>query len=350
MSKRSISHFFASPPVKKVKADSVAIEKPLKQSVFYKSHPSYPIPLPDALPFALECNSSFKKIENLPSLSLYYYAPLFPAHTATELFNFLLQNMPWYRVTYEVRGITINTPRYTTVFGLDETHQFENGDGPVLEIATGKPPKKPLRCTPRPIPGALLQLKSLIERETGESFNFCLLNYYKDGQDSISYHSDDEHFLGPLPSIASLSLGSSRDFLMRLKSDHSIKWKTSLKSGDCILMRQETQSKWDHSIPKRASAAGRMNLTFRKARVRYGTENYYNYNVHSGPYYRWHKGQMILGSEFEALAALPGPATDDISRLPDTISTIEKEESFDVAAHVAAIDEAVAVVAKNKAD
>ncbi|ORY77693.1 hypothetical protein BCR37DRAFT_336799, partial [Protomyces lactucae-debilis] len=223
-----------------------------------------------------------------PNLSLHYYEPLFPAATAKSLFTFLLEEFPWYRVTYEVRGMTVNTPRFTTVFGLDESHEFEGGEGRVLEVATGKPPTKPLRCTPRPLPGCLKELKNLMERETGERFNFCLLNYYKDGKDSISYHSDDEHFLGPLPSIASLSLGSARNFVMRLKGDHTIKFKANLKSGDMILMKNESQSKWEHSVPKRAGNVGpRMNLTFRQARVRYGSENYYRYNVHDGPYFRW---------------------------------------------------------------
>ena len=120
-------------------------------------------------------------------------------------------------------------------------------------------------------------------------------------------------FLGPLPCIASLSLGSNRDFLMKHKTDRTTpqeKW--SLASGDMVVMRGKTQSKWLHSIPKRAHATGkrlfdrlallsvydalhvgRMNLTFRRAMTVGGTNNYYHYNVGTGPVHRWRQGQMV---------------------------------------------------------
>lgn len=64
-------------------------------------------------------------------------------------------------------------------------------------------------------------------------------------------------------------------------------------SGDCIVMRGTTQSRWLHSIPKRANAQGRMNLTFRRAMSVGGTNNYYRYNVHTGPVHRWKNGKMV---------------------------------------------------------
>lgn len=67
--------------------------------------------------------------------------------------------------------------------------------------------------------------------------------------------------------------------------------KLQLGSGDMVLMRGATQKNWLHSIPKRTGkgqdGGGRINITFRKAVVRGGTENYYRYNVGSGPVYRW---------------------------------------------------------------
>jgi len=154
-------------------------------------------------------------------------------------------------------------------------------------------------------------LRQSTEAATGRKFNFCLVNYYASGQDSISYHSDDEGFLGPLPAIASFSLGTKRDFLMKHKplplendtnsSKYSVKQpqetstiKLALASGDMVLMRGVTQANWLHSTPKRAGKnggeGGRINITFRKALVRAGTENYYNYNVGTGPVYKWDEG------------------------------------------------------------
>lgn len=67
--------------------------------------------------------------------------------------------------------------------------------------------------------------------------------------------------------------------------------KLPLGSGDMVLMRGRTQSNWLHSIPKRtgrnAEDGGRINITFRKAMVKGGTDNYYNYNVGTGPVYKW---------------------------------------------------------------
>ena len=136
------------------------------------------------------------------------------------------------------------------------------------------------------------------------------MNYYANGSDSISYHSDDERFLGNNPSIASFSLGAKRDFLMKHKpvpsngkdsppadAGSEKPLKLPLASGDMILMRGKTQANWLHSIPKRKggeSERGRINITFRKALVRGGTENYYQYNVGTGSVFRWDakKGEM----------------------------------------------------------
>lgn len=119
------------------------------------------------------------------------------------------------------------------------------------------------------------------------------MNYYSSGTDSISFHSDDERFLGPEPTIASFSLGAKRDFLMKHKPGVEAKQlKLPLASGDMILMRRRTQSNWLHSIPKRTGKnvvddGGRINITFRRAMVKGGTDNYYNYNVGTGPVFKW---------------------------------------------------------------
>jgi alkylated DNA repair dioxygenase AlkB len=154
---------------------------------------------------------------------------------------------------------------------------------------------------PRPIPKCLDDLRLATEAATGCKFNFCLVNYYASGSDSISYHSDDERFLGDQPTIASFSFGAKRDFLMKHKPiapnnnapppPETKPIKLQLASGDMILMRGKTQANWLHSIPKRtgknAEDGGRINITFRRALIKGGTENYYNYNVGTGSPYKW---------------------------------------------------------------
>lgn len=137
-----------------------------------------------------------------------------------------------------------------------------------------------------------------VEKVTGETYNFTLVNYYASGTDSISYHSDSESFLGPEPCIASLSLGSSRDFLLRHtahKTNGAPTEKFSLQDGDMVVMRKGTQANWMHSIPKRMGkgVGGRINITFRKGVVKYATKNYLDYNVGKGAMYRWKGGEMV---------------------------------------------------------
>lgn len=88
-------------------------------------------------------------------------------HTANELFEYLRQALPFYRVQYTVRGIHINTPRYTCVWGCD---------------GTGAPPSA-YKIQPRPIPKVLKELKDWVEQRTNAKFNFVLVNYYADGNE-----------------------------------------------------------------------------------------------------------------------------------------------------------------------
>ena len=135
-----------------------------------------------------------------------------------------------------------------------------------------------------------------VEKITGATFNFALVNYYASGSDSISFHSDSESFLGPNPTIASLSLGAPRDFHMRhvdYRTNGVSVEKMVMHDGDMVVMKGTTQHKWQHSVPKRKSAEGRINITFRKGIVPYATENYNTYNVGQGGLWRWDGRQMM---------------------------------------------------------
>jgi alkylated DNA repair dioxygenase AlkB len=335
MSKRTIESFYktVSPPSKKIKADEERIP------TTFTTHASYPHPIADLPPSIANAlatinseSTSPKIINNQPHLDLLYFHPLIPQAAARDLFQFLRRELPFYRVQYSIRrgGINtqINTPRFTTVFGLDATSQFitpldassasstsavkaETGGEPakensnnsiIVDAKTQNPvPKSKYQYTPRPIPACLEMLRHAVERSIndGSTYNFCLVNYYATGDDSISYHSDDERFLGPNPSIASISLGAQRDFLMKHKPADAPRvgsnqpMKFALAGGDMVVMRGETQANWLHSIPKRKGGEahrGRINITFRKAVVPGGTNNYYNYNVGVGAVYRWDEG------------------------------------------------------------
>ena len=117
---------------------------------------------------------------------------------------------------------------------------------------------------PAPWSAEVLQLKAIAERLAGQSFNSVLLNYYRDGRDSMGWHSDDERSLGAVPVIASLSLGAERVFQVRRRDDHRQRLSMRLPSGSCLLMGGAMQAHWQHCLPKTARPVGpRVNLTFR---------------------------------------------------------------------------------------
>lgn len=318
MSKRKFESFF-TPITKKPRPDTAA-EPQVTDSAeptdrVLSSHTSYPWPIP-FLPtkiqeeLELQVTAVGKSINSQPHLDLLYFQPFIPANVERDLFNFLRSELFFYRVKYTInrfgKETLINTPRYTTVFGIDETSRFAEEGKRVVEgrDSTETVRRDKYRCVPRPIPECLDLLRRVTEANTDTRYNFCLVNYYASGKDSITFHSDDERFLGPDPAIASFSLGAKRDFLLKHKpskpGDPEIKADTlkyPLSSGDMILMRGQTQSNWLHSIPKRKGAEadrGRINITFRRAMIPAGTENYYRYNVGDGQAYRWNKDRKAM--------------------------------------------------------
>jgi alkylated DNA repair dioxygenase AlkB len=109
------------------------------------------------------------------------------------------------------------------------------------------------------------QLRRRIKALEPAPFNCVLLNLYRDGNDSMGWHSDDEPELGPNPVIASLSLGQPRRFVLRHRQDRQQpKIELLLDDGSLLLMRGSTQHHWQHALPRtRRSCAPRLNLTFR---------------------------------------------------------------------------------------
>jgi alkylated DNA repair dioxygenase AlkB len=199
---------------------------------------------------------------------------------ADAIFRRLLDGLPWYQVLYQKYGKQFRTPRYTTVFGTDDSDATES---------CYKYPRSP-------IPEGLRPLLQAVTQVAKNEFNFMLFNLYLDNTQSISFHSDDESFLGPNPTIASLSLGAPRRFLLRRKSEHQKKYELLLNSGDLLVMRGRTQHDWEHAVPKSAkSATARINITFRRAINSGGTNNYYRYNRYGDRYnlFTYDGGAMV---------------------------------------------------------
>jgi alkylated DNA repair dioxygenase AlkB len=123
---------------------------------------------------------------------------------------------------------------------------------------------------PRPWPSALTALRGRVETACGARFNSVLANLYRDGNDSMGWHSDDEPELGEQPLLASLSLGAERCFRLRRKLPRGVRAsphdtiRLPLPHGSLLRMAGQTQRLYRHDLPKSRSVhAARINLTFR---------------------------------------------------------------------------------------
>jgi len=162
-----------------------------------------------------------------------------------QLFGELEQAIAWEQHDITLFGRTVPTPRLTAWIA-DAAYAYS---GVVNQ--------------PRPWPRPLAALRDQLVAETGVGFNSCLANLYRDGSDSMGYHSDDEPELGPRPIIASVSLGARRSFAVRHRVTRQ-RWTWALGEGDLLVMSAESQSDYAHAVPKTAKPTGpRMNLTFR---------------------------------------------------------------------------------------
>ncbi|MFT4543244.1 MAG: alkylated DNA repair dioxygenase AlkB [Planctomycetota bacterium] len=119
---------------------------------------------------------------------------------------------------------------------------------------------------PAPFPPAMTELRARLSEQTGIDFNCVLANLYRDGNDSVGWHADDEPELGPRPIVASLSLGATRRFRMRHKVRSDLDpLSFDLEAGDLLLMQGATQDHWEHQLTKtKREVAERINLTFRR--------------------------------------------------------------------------------------
>jgi alkylated DNA repair dioxygenase AlkB len=120
-----------------------------------------------------------------------------------------------------------------------------------------------ITLNPLPWTEELLKIKKKIETKTSAIFNSVLLNKYRDGSDSISWHTDDEKELGKNPIIASVTFGGTRNFQLRHR-DTGEKINLELSHGSLLIMQGELQHFWRHQIPKtKKQVDPRINLTFR---------------------------------------------------------------------------------------
>lgn len=175
-------------------------------------------------------------------------------HEADLLFERLLGEIPWERHRLRMFGRELDAPRLSCWIGDPGTTYVYSRS----------------RFEPRAWTPSLLPLREKVQQACGARFNSVLANLYRDGQDSMGWHSDDEPELGSQPVIASLSLGAARRFRLRRRLPRGTRAVPAngldlrLTHGSLLCMAGTTQQLYQHDLPKSAAvSAPRINLTFR---------------------------------------------------------------------------------------
>ena len=174
---------------------------------------------------------------------IFEYKPGFftPEQSALYLQSFI-HDIHWQQTSIMMYGKEMITPRLTAWYGEQ----------------TGKSSAHPWTTD-------LLQIKERVEKEAGVAFQYVLLNYYRDGNDSVAWHDDMDRVPGKNKMVASISFGQERYFDIRHKNDHTNKTNVLLENGSYILMKGNFQQDWQHRIAKSTKVMKpRINLTFRQ--------------------------------------------------------------------------------------
>jgi len=184
----------------------------------------------------------------LQDADVLYYPQVFNSTESQKYFKVLLKEIQWQQDNIKIFGKTYEQPRLTALYGNNQKpYSYSN----II--------MHPLVFTP-----SLLEIKERIENIVQTTFTTCLLNLYRNGQDSNGWHADDEKELGNNPTIASISFGEERIFHLKHKIEKKHKHKLILKNGSLLIMKGATQHYWKHQLPKtKKKMSKRINLTFR---------------------------------------------------------------------------------------
>jgi alkylated DNA repair dioxygenase AlkB len=176
-----------------------------------------------------------------------YYGRIMPPAEANDYLQVLLDTIAWKNDEAVIFGKHIITKRKAAWYG-DAVYAYTYSNTTKQSLLWTK---------------ELLELKAMVEKLAGTTFNSCLLNLYHNGDEGMAWHSDDESSLGRNTVIASLSLGAERKFMLKHKvNKQSVS--VMLANGSLLVMKGSTQTNWLHALPKtKKVSTPRVNLTFR---------------------------------------------------------------------------------------
>jgi alkylated DNA repair dioxygenase AlkB len=179
--------------------------------------------------------------------TVHYYGTVISQELADTYYKYLLEEINWQPDQALIFGKLVETKRKVAWHAVQE-----------FEYTYSNITKRAQLWTPK-----LLEIKSLVEQHTQETYNACLLNLYHNGSEGMAWHSDGEKDLKKHGAIASLSLGAARKFAFKHKKTKE-KVDFVLPHGSLLVMKDETQDFWWHRLPPTKKVhTPRINLTFR---------------------------------------------------------------------------------------
>jgi alkylated DNA repair dioxygenase AlkB len=182
-----------------------------------------------------------------------YEPGMFNKGESERLLKRFIGTTPWEQRSVLMYGKEVIMPRLTAWYGDADADYSIAGNGP----------------EPLPWTDDLLCVRERVEKASGIKFNSVLLNYYRDGSDSVSWHDDMDNTPGRNRLVGSVSFGELRMFDIRNKADHNIKFSIPLENGSYLLMKGDFQQDWQHRIAKSTTPLKpRVNLTFRISRTK----------------------------------------------------------------------------------
>lgn len=168
-----------------------------------------------------------------------YYPAVFSAIESAQLFAVLEETLPWSQESMWMYDRTVTVPRLIA--------RFMPGDD---------------------VPDVIAQTQRRIEAYLDVAFTSCSVQYYRDGNDSVAWHSDHTEDLIDRPVIALLSLGATREMLVRSKALPRRTFACDLDPGSLFVMSGAAQEHWEHHIPKvRRAVAPRISIALRQRRT-----------------------------------------------------------------------------------
>lgn len=186
---------------------------------------------------------------SMPDAEVVVFNEFFQPNESDQFLRTLLDQTNWRQEKIRMFGRQIDLPRLTAWYGDEGKAYTYSG----------------ISMLPDPWTQNLLSIKRRVDGAANVQFNSVLLSLYRSGQDSLSWHQDDEPELGENPVIASVSFGDTRSFQFRHKYRKELSTvSVDLTHGSLLIMKSTTQKFWVHQVPKTARRVGpRINLTFR---------------------------------------------------------------------------------------